>query len=187
MNVSFEELIAAMPEFELFYDVNLKEKVLCIWQKACAQSVWESIHDMRAVSTYDPRERPCESLIHHTRYVTNAAYECGKVNNRMMPEQVNLDYILAGALLHDVCKIVEKGPNGFSDWGKHITHGILSICYGWEENLPVEVLHIITAHTNNLNMPTRTREAAIVHHCDYLAGDCMHLAHGRLAGGRRLK
>lgn len=26
MNVSFEELIAAMPEFELFYDVNLKKR-----------------------------------------------------------------------------------------------------------------------------------------------------------------
>lgn len=186
MNVSEQELLEAMPEIGQIQDPDLQSKVVRVWQRACAQSPWERLEDMRAVSIYDPREHPWESLIHHTRFVVNAAYACGLANNRLMPEQVNLDYILAGALLHDVCKAVEKEPDGFTPWGRYITHGIYSVCLAREEGLPVEILHIITAHTDNLNMPTKTREAAIVHHCDYLAGDCMHLAHGRLCGGRKI-
>ena len=188
MVIQNEEIVKAFPEVEWIKDPELKEKVVRIWKKACEESPHESIYQGIFNKSYDPEADFRDGLVYHTRLVTQLAYQAAKVNNELEEKQVNLDYIVAGALLHDVCKIVEKGVGGASTpWGKHITHGVYSIILAKEEDLPLEILHMICAHTVNLNMQTKTTEAAILHHCDYMASDITHIKHGRLSMGRTIK
>lgn len=188
MNLSREDVIQAFPEVEWIKDAELKEKVIAIWQKACQESPHTSIYNGVFNKNYDPQADFRDGLVYHTRLTTQLAYNCAKVNNELEEKQLNLDYIVAGGLLHDVCKIVEKGVGGNStDWGKHITHGIYSIVLAKEYDIPMEILHIICAHTVNLNMQTKTTEAAILHHCDYMASDICHIKHGRLSMNQVIK
>lgn len=188
IDMTRKQIIEAFPEVEWIQSEELREKVIAIWQKACAESPHTSIYNGVFNKNYDPAADFRDGLVYHTRLTTQLAYNCAKAHNALEEKQLDLDVIVAGGLLHDVCKIVEKGPGGVStEWGKHITHGIYSVIVAKEFDLPMEILHIICAHTVNLNMQTKTTEAAIVHHCDYMASDICHLKHGRLSKNQVIK
>lgn len=186
IDVSKELLIEAMPEFLLIQDEELRDKCIRVWQAACRESLYDSLEEMRVVSMYDPKENPHDSLIHHVRLATRFALACAKEYEALQEEPVNYDYLLAGALLHDVDKPVGKGKNGPDGIYKYLTHGVYGVCLAYKEGLPLEVLHIINAHTNKLNLDPQTPEALILHWCDYLAGSCGHMAHGNKLGGKPL-
>ena len=93
---------------------------------------------------------------------------------------VNRDYVLAGALLHDLYKpaVYREKPEGgyeMSEVGNRLDHLTLLLAEAYRERFPLDFLHVLAAsHGEWSPIPPRTVEALIVHLAD--------LADSRFAG-----
>lgn len=90
--------------------------------------------------------------------------------------QVNLDTVIAGAILADVGKLLEYeiGPDGFarqSVAGEALRHPFTGVALALECAVPADVCHIIAAHAAEGGLVKRSLEAWIVHHADFMAFD----------------
>lgn len=173
IKVTSEELCKLLPQFELIEDTTLRNISLTIWKEACEKADWEHLEDIPFGPGSDSTRF---GFLHHVALVTQYSYEVARAYNKMEPQPINVDYVVAGALLHDVCKIVEYSINGGrTQWGQHVTHGIYGIALMQQHGLPIEVIHIVASHTAKLSMPNKTPEAIIVAKCDSIAAGCVHL------------
>jgi len=167
-----EELLELIPEFNLIEDSDLKEKILKVWEIALTAGGWEvkDLQRMPFTLLIDPC--PC-SMVEHVRGVVNVSIESAKALQSIYKDKIkiNRDYLIAGALLHDIGKLVEyREENGKfiqSNLGKLVRHPIsgVGLCYG--EGIPEKVMHIIASHSWEGDRSKRTPEAIIVHHADF--------------------
>lgn len=87
--------------------------------------------------------------------------------------KLNKDYLLAGALLHDVGKLIEyektaDGKTQKSQLGKNLRHPFSGCALAVKHGLPVEVAHIIANHAKEGDGTLRSPEGVIVNKCDML-------------------
>jgi HD superfamily phosphodiesterase len=92
--------------------------------------------------------------------------------------KINKDFLVAGALLHDVGKLVEysysdKGSFSTSQLGGLFRHPAIGMHLCLCEGIPCEIAHICLAHSTEGNKLKRTSEALIVHYSDFI---CFELA-----------
>lgn len=173
ITIGKSELMEKLPQFRLIGDDALREETLTIWQEACAQADWERLEDIPFGPGLDPARF---GFLHHVALVTQYSYEVACAYNRMEEVQLNLDYVTVGALLHDVCKIVEySASGGRTEWGKMVSHAIYGVAACRQHHLPIEIIHIVASHTAKLSMPNKSPEAIIVSKCDSIAAGCVHL------------
>ena len=86
-------------ELQWIKDNNIKEKVVEVWEKAAKQGNWKSLDDAPFTLLIENSGK----LIDHTKRITNLA----KAVYDLRKEEINLDFLIAGALLHDVGKLLE--------------------------------------------------------------------------------
>ncbi|HYW94239.1 MAG TPA: HDIG domain-containing protein, partial [Bacteroidales bacterium] len=85
---------------------------------------------------------------------------------------VNMDVLIAGAILADVGKLLEyvkeddKPVQGV--YGKYLRHPFSGVSLAEQCGVPPEVCHIIAAHAGEGDHVKRTTEATIVHHADFM-------------------
>ena len=167
-----EDLLKFIPEFNLIKDSDLKEKVLKVWENALTAGDWEIKDLQRMPFTLLIDLCPC-NMIEHIRGVVNVSVNAAEALQSIYEDKVkiNEDYLIAGALLHDIGKLVEykeeKGKFIQSNLGKLVRHPIsgVGLCYG--QGIPEEVMHIIASHSWEGDRSRRTPEAIIVHHADF--------------------
>ena len=167
-----EELLDVIPEFNLIEDPVLKEKTLKVWENALKTGGWKITDLYRMPFTLLLESCPC-SMVEHIRGVTNVAINVAKALKLIYKDKVkiNMDYLISGALLHDIGKFIEyKEENGKftqSKLGTLVRHPIsgVGLCYG--EGIPGEILHIIASHSWEGDRSKRSPEAVIVHHADF--------------------
>lgn len=87
--------------------------------------------------------------------------------------KVNHDYIIAGALLHDIGKvfILKREGNGWGFTGCHMDHADLSGQMLFAAGFPEDVVHIVASHGGDAGQSAaapKTLEAIIVFHADVL-------------------
>ena len=174
-----EKLIKHIPEFELIQDKELELKVLRVWEKALKirKMQPEDLLRMRFTLLINP----CPAnFVEHTRGVVQVSYAAGLALNKIYGERmpINMDYIIAGALLHDIGKIleyVEKDKEFVkSHEGKYLRHPFSGVGLAFDEGIPDEVLHIIAVHAGEGNGRWRSTEAIIVHHADFIDFEPLH-------------
>ena len=125
MEMTKEKLVELMPEFNWIKDEELREKTIRVWLKACAESDWSNLTEIPFSGGFSPDP---DNLVFHIRMVTDFSYEVAKSSNEDREEKADVDIVVAGALLHDVCKLAEySAKGGKSDWGNKVTHGIYGI------------------------------------------------------------
>ena len=85
---------------------------------------------------------------------------------------VDMDTVIAGAILADVGKLLEYEKVGGkavqSPRGKLLRHPFTGVALAMECGVPDRVCHIIAAHAGEGDMVKRTTEAYIVHHADFM-------------------
>jgi len=86
---------------------------------------------------------------------------------------VNLDVVIAGAILADVGKLLEyeldeEGNSFQGTYGKYLRHPFSGVSLAESCGVPAEVCHIIAAHAGEGNLVKRSTEAYIVHHADFM-------------------
>ena len=175
-----EELLRMMPEFELIKDSKIKEKTIKVWIEAMKKSGW-TFDDLRQMPFTLLIERTSVNIIEHTRAVTRCALEIAEVFAKEYDEKirVNRDYLLAGAMLHDVGKLFEykkaKGKFVKSEEGKLHRHPVSGAVFASQHGLPQEVIHIIVSHSKEGDGARNTVEAVIVNHADFVNFEALEI------------
>ena len=86
-------------ELSWINDESIRKKVVTIWKAAADERGWNSIHDVPFTLLIEDSGR----LTDHTKRMTHMVFAIMKERK----ENLNQDYLIAGALLHDVGKLLE--------------------------------------------------------------------------------
>ncbi len=142
----------------------MREKVVEVWKEAADRGKWEMLDDVPFTLLFENSGL----LTEHTGRITRLA----KSVMGAREEDLNEDYLIAGALLHDVGKLMEyeirDGKVVKSEFGKKMRHPVSGSKLAEEYGLPKEVVHIIFAHSKEGDNLQRSPESIIVHHCDFI-------------------
>ncbi len=163
------------PELEWIQDQDLREKVAATWILALKKSVL-SADDLRKIPfTLLAGPDLKVSFMDHKRAVVHIARESGLKFNEFFKEElpVNMDVLIAGAILADVGKLLEyeKDTNGLciqGKYGSYLRHPFSGVSLAEQCGVPAEVCHIIAAHAAEGDLVKRSTEAYIVHHADFM-------------------
>ena len=162
------------PELEWIAEAALRDKVTDTWVKALERS---------SLRPEDLREIPFTLLVpdcpvtfmEHKRCVVHIARRAAEAMREFMGRAlpVDLDTVIAGAILADVGKLLEYekvgGKTVQSERGKLLRHPFTGVALAMEAGVPDRVCHIIAAHADEGNLVKRSTEALIVHHADFMS------------------
>jgi putative nucleotidyltransferase with HDIG domain len=159
------DIYKLLPEIEHIDDHELREKVALVWEVALDRSAFDSLDSIPFTLLIEDLE---DTLIEHTGRVTRTAVAAAMARGDM-----DMDTVVAGAILHDVGKVLEyePGPGGKvvkSEMGKRLRHPVSGAALAQELGLPLDVVHVVAAHAGEGNMVSRSPEAILIHHCDMI-------------------
>lgn len=172
MNKEVHEL---WPELDWIQDEDLHRKTAATWELALAKSVLTP-DDLRRI----PFTLLCGpdlkvTFMDHKRSVVHIAKAAGETINAMYHGEltVDMDVLIAGAILCDVGKLVEyvldeNGNPVQGAYGKYLRHPFSGVSLAEQCGVPPEVCHIIAAHAGEGDKVKRSTEAYIVHHADFM-------------------
>lgn len=163
------------PELDWIKDEELRKATEKTWQLALERSVLCAEDLMRIPFTLLCGPDLKVTFMDHKRSVVHIAKNAGEVvNNSYHGElKVDMDVLIAGAILCDVGKLVEyvldeKGTAVQGTYGKYLRHPFSGVSLAEQCGVPAAVCHIIAAHAGEGDMIKRTTEAYLVHHADFM-------------------
>ena len=170
-----KEVLELWPEIEWIKDPDLRIKTAKVWETALKRSVMTPGDLKRIPFTLLCGPDLKVTFMDHKRAVVHIARDSGNKMNEFFGEElpVNMDVLLAGAILADVGKLLEyvldaSGKAVQGSYGKYLRHPFSGVSLAESCGLPPEVCHIIAAHAGEGNMVKRSTEAFIVHHADFM-------------------
>lgn len=162
-------------ELNWIKNIELREKTAKTWEIALKRSVLKADDLNRIPFTLLAGPDLKVSFMDHKRSVVHIAKDAGEKINSMYHGEltVNMDVLIAGAILADVGKLLEyeldENNNAVqSSYGKYLRHPFSGVSLAEECGVEAEVCHIIATHAGEGNMVKRTTEAYVVHHADFM-------------------
>lgn len=163
-----------LPEINDMQDTTLRDQVIACWQEAIDFRGWtEDL--LRSIPFTLLAENVNIPFIDHVRAVCRMCVACDDVLTEVHGKNktpINRDYLIAGAMLADVGKLLEfeiiNGEAVKSDYGKHIRHPFSGVGLAFKHGLPSEVMHIIATHSKEGAGEKRLPESIIFHHADFI-------------------
>lgn len=170
-----EKVKKLWPELEWINDLSLREKTAKTWELALERSVLKPEDLEKIPFTLLCGPDLTVSFMAHKRCVVHIAKESGEKINKFFGRElpVNMDVLIAGAILADVGKLLEyeldENGNPYQGiYGQYLRHPFSGVSLAEECGVPPEVCHIIAAHAQEGDLVKRTTEAYIVHHADFM-------------------
>jgi putative nucleotidyltransferase with HDIG domain len=170
-----KEVLELWPELEWIGDKDLRMKTAKVWESALEKSVLTPSDLNRIPFTLLCGPDLKVSFMAHKRSVVHIALDSGNKMSEFYGEElpVNMDVLIAGAILADVGKLLEyvldeNGKAVQGSYGKYLRHPFSGVSLAESCGVPPEVCHIIAAHAGEGNMVKRSTEAFIVHHADFM-------------------
>jgi len=169
-----KQVIELWPELMWIKDQDLREKTAKTWELALEKSVLtpEDLNTIPFTLLCGPDLKV--SFMAHKRCVVHVAQDSGNKMNEFFKTDlpVNMDVLIAGAILADVGKLLEyelkDGKSVQGKYGKYLRHPFSGVSLAEQCGVPAEVCHIIATHAGEGDMVKRTTEAFIVHHADFM-------------------
>jgi len=170
-----DKVFELWPELNWIQDNDLREKTAQTWKLALERSVL-SADDLKRI----PFTLLCGpdlkvSFMDHKRAVVHIARDSGKKVIEFFGNElpVNMDTLIAGAILADVGKLLEyvldeNGNAVQGSYGKYLRHPFSGVSLAEGCGVPPEVCHIIATHAGEGDMVKRSTEAYLVHHADFM-------------------
>lgn len=162
------------PELDWIKDPDLREKTRRTWELALERSVLAA-EDLLKIPFTLKCEGEVVTFMEHKRCVVHISKKSGEDIIRFFGDKlpVNMDVLISGAILCDVGKLLEydlddSGNLTQGDYGKYLRHPFSGVSIAEECGIPPAVLHIIAAHAGEGDKVTRSTEAYIVHHADFM-------------------
>jgi|UniRef100_A0A7V3RII7 putative nucleotidyltransferase with HDIG domain len=151
------------PEIGEIKEEKLRKGVINAWLIAIEKGRWQDIENIPFTLLINTRK----GLIEHTRAVTKMAMAIARIR-----DDLNYDIVVAGGLVHDVGKLLEyeykNGKYIKSAYGKLVRHPVSGYHIVLEAGLPLEIAHIVCAHSEEGEKVNRSPEAILIHHCDFI-------------------
>lgn len=174
-----KKLMDIFPEFGLIKDDDLRAKCLAVWDEAMTIGGW-TINDLEQIPFTLLIPDCSVSFRKHVQSVTQVAIKAAEVLSQFYAKyySLNMDYIVAGGLLHDIGKLLEYRRDGDrlvkSKTGRLLRHPFSGAGLAIKHGLPEEIVHIIATHAKEGDFGYRCPEAVIVHHADYINFEPLH-------------
>lgn len=149
-----DDVIQVFPEIQKIKDERLRERVIAVWKEATG----DHIEIVKKIVMPNSRRRI--SLVDHIRRITQMAMAIAIVRR-----DVNMDWLIAGAILHDVGIATEHRIEG-GELKKNeslLEHDVGSVLLCSKHGLPKEVIHIVSMHEEEEGH--KLEEAIILKHC----------------------
>ena len=166
-----QELI---PEISLIQDEDLREKVVIAWVKAWRES---SFADLSEVPAALDETKDDISQITHLRAVTLTSIRIAEALEQILSfVKINRDTLVAGAICHDLGKPFEYDPKNQEKWshdplteGKPaIRHSVYGVHLALSVGLPVEIAHIMGAHSMEGRYLQRSLPNTVINFADHV-------------------
>jgi putative nucleotidyltransferase with HDIG domain len=169
-----------LPEINEITDKDLRNKVIACWEDAISFRGWTE-QLLRNIPFTLLAENVKITFIDHVRAVCKMCVAVDSVLDEMhgpRKTKVNRNYLIAGALLADVGKLLEfeiiDGKPVKSNYGKHIRHPFSGVGLAFKYGLPSEVMHVIATHSKEGTGEKRSPESIIFHHADFIDFDLVN-------------
>lgn len=158
-----KDIIGLFPEIRKIKNSILRQGVIDAWLLGAHRGKWKRL-DKVPFTLLTPTKK---TLIEHTRGVTLMAMAIA-----MVRRDCTMDHIIAGGLVHDVGKLLEYEQRGrtfiVSTLGKRVRHPVSGYALVLEAGLPMEIAHIVAVHSHEGDSVIRSKEAIVIHHCDFI-------------------
>jgi putative nucleotidyltransferase with HDIG domain len=171
-----EKVLEIWPEINWIENEELRNKVIDCWVYAIENSVLSA--DNLQTIPFSLLLKDCKiSFMTHKRTCVQLSVEIAKImkNNFGDEIEIDMDVLIAGAILIDVGKLLEyeinDGKLSTSKAGKLLRHPFSGIGIVDRFGIPAEVQHIIATHSKEGDLGIRTVESIIVHHADFVSFD----------------
>lgn len=165
-----------IPLIEQIQSEDLKEKVARVYLRILKEGTWKGADEL----TVMPGMKASQA--EHQNAVAEMALELSRILSKVHRVDINQDYVLAGAILHDVSKFVEfekgNGEESLTKLGRLVQHGFHTAQVALEMGIPLEVAHIIIVHTPQSNLMPKTLEALVVFFADLLDFNSLRIIEG---------
>jgi putative nucleotidyltransferase with HDIG domain len=168
-----KEVYELWPELEWIKDPDLRDKTARTWQLALSKSDL-SAQDLNEIPFTLLVENLKVTFMAHKRCVVHMARDCGTQIQAHLGSElpVDMDVLISGAILADVGKLLEyerrEGKVVQGSYGKYLRHPFSGVSLAAACDVPPEVCHIIAAHAGEGDHVSRSVEAYIVHHTDFM-------------------
>lgn len=180
----FSELLNEMKDREL------AEKVVETWVTCAEKGGWKDIYELERIPFTLLTDTHGTNLLEHTIAVTKGAKgiaEAMLTTYKKVPFEINIDWVIAGGLLHDVGKLMEieyvDGKYQKSYDGKCARHPISGAIAAAEAGLPREIQNIIICHAKEGEGRPQRIEGVFIHQADFATfNPCVMFEKGLLIG-----
>lgn len=166
------KVLKIWPEIEWIKDQELKDKVTDCWVYAIENSVL-SPEDLEKIPFSLLIDNCDITFMNHKRTCVQLSVDIAKTMQKNFGSEIDMDILIAGAILIDVGKLVEyeivNEKLGTCRAGKLLRHPFSGVSIADRFGLPVDVQHIIAYHSKEGDLGKRTIESIIVHHADFVS------------------
>ena len=159
---------------------QVRTAVRAIWKDLLGQSEWQSVYDVP--SELSPT---AISLVQHSCNVSAYVLGLADVYGPAYADKgmtFDRDTLVAGALLHDVSKLLEFRPTAEgverTELGRLYGENFFGINQAMAKGLSLEVLHILASDPVKTKTPPGTSEALLVYFADRIDMDVRNLKAG---------
>ncbi len=186
MTYSVSDIATHFPDLMKIGDASLREKVAAVWNEAITtgcggppESGW-TFDELRAVKFTLLAGDIEMTFVDH---INSCVKQCIAIANVLKDVfrgivPINMDYLIAGALLADCGKPLEyakdaKGNVIQGSFGQLLRHPFSGVAMCYKHGIPPEVMHIVATHSFEGDPPkvTRSIESIIFHHADFIDFD----------------
>lgn len=170
MKATIEKLFAV--QLAKISDEDLRQKVVSVWVTAAEEGGW-TVEQLSQIPFTLLTETYGVNLIQHTIAVTEGAVGLANAieHTYTPPFKVNMDWLVAGGLLHDVGKLLEieyaNGKHQKSYSGKCARHPISGAILAAKAGLSEELINIIGCHAKEGEGRPQRVETVLVHQADF--------------------
>lgn len=162
-------------QLDMIGNEALREKVISTFLLACERGKWKTVEALKKVPFTLLTDTHGVGLIAHTIAVTEGALALGRAQTDhydTLPYTIDFDRLIAGALLHDVGKILEIEPDGKGGYRKSLSgmyarHPISGALLAAECGLPEDIINTIACHAKEGDGRPQVVETVLIHQADF--------------------
>lgn len=162
-----DDIRRALPEIDGIEDDDLAAAVVEAWAIALEENGSPELDSLKWFEPYQARlGLDDEYLVDHVRDVTAAATAVAESLVETRDAPIDLDVVVAGALVHDISHTAEFDGEEWTPVGELLGHPHYGVYVARKAGLPVEVEHIVLSHPPSTSTDPATLEAEVVAHVD---------------------
>jgi HD domain len=162
-------------------DLSIREKVVDTWCKAGQEGGWKNIEELRELPFTIVTDPQGISLLQHTRAATEGAVALAMIqmDNISNFPHVEMDILVAGALLHDINKVLlfERDEKNFFRKNQYHSEKFPTFPgtrIAREMGLPDSIVGIIEYGCRKASGCPANVESLLVYHADMVTFDTMN-------------